>query len=121
MIITSFPHTTHPHPVQGGPEVAKFCAEHVTDVLQGTEGTSVFCGRCLSRFDGHVTSSLSPGCHRRYAKNLTAFKRGEWEGALAHSFLALDRHVAGEEGQRVLGQLARAEREKAREQVGGRR
>lgn len=47
----------------------------------------------------------------------TAFKRGDWEAALAHSFLALDRHLAGEDGQRELGQLARTEREKAREQV----
>lgn len=49
--------------------------------------------------------------------NHTAFKRGDWEGALAQSFLTLDRQLAAEAGQRELGELARVERERSREQV----
>lgn len=48
------------------------------------------------------------------------FKEGDWEGALTQSFLTLDRRLAGEEGQQELVSLAKAEKDRTREQVRGR-
>lgn len=119
---------------QGGPEVAQYCADHVAEVLLDTQGAYMYiravCVRaCVCLLCGAfvpdrvawvgmewASPRMPASSYTRAYHTLTAsgFKEGNWEGALTQSFLTLDRRLAGEEGQRELGERVRAEKERSK-------